>query len=142
MGFAQKIFSDLSGEPVEQKKYKGMIWSPFYLTTSRPLTLFSTWLCIWYQVALNMSHLLAVKQIFRYLNGTKSLWFWYLIENGFSLKLYSNSNYGGLHLDRKSTSRGCQFLGGRLVSWSSKNQNYIALSTVGIEYNVATRYTS
>ncbi|XP_023728437.1 uncharacterized mitochondrial protein AtMg00810-like [Lactuca sativa] len=128
MGFGHKIFADPSGVPVDEKKYRGMIGSQLYLTSSRPDIMFSTCLCAKFQVNPKMSHLLAVKQIFRYLKGTKSLKMWYLANESFLLQAYSDANCGGLQLDRKSTSGGYQFLGGRLVSWSSKKQNCIALS--------------
>ncbi|KAL7591537.1 hypothetical protein Lser_V15G31453 [Lactuca serriola] len=89
-----------------------------------------------------MSHLLAVKQIFRYVKGTKSLGIWYPENESFLLQKYSDSNYVGLQMDRKSTSGGCQFLGGRLISWSSKKQKSIALSTAKAEYNVAVTFIS
>ncbi|XP_042754289.1 uncharacterized mitochondrial protein AtMg00810-like [Lactuca sativa] len=78
----------------------------------------------------------------RYLKGTKSLGIWYPANESFLLQEYSDSNYGGLQLDRKTTLGGCQFLDGRLVSWSSKKHNCIALSTTEAEYIVAISYTS
>ncbi|XP_023772029.1 uncharacterized mitochondrial protein AtMg00810-like [Lactuca sativa] len=129
MGFRHKIFADPSGVSVDEKKYRGMIGSLHYLTTSHPDIMFSTCLCARFQVNPKMSHLLAMKQIFRYLKGTKNLGIWYPASKSFLLQAYSYSNYGGVQLDRKITSGGCQFLGGRLVSRSSKKQNCIALST-------------
>ncbi|XP_023754089.1 uncharacterized mitochondrial protein AtMg00810-like [Lactuca sativa] len=111
MGFGHKIFADPSGVPVDEKKYRRMIESLLYLTASRSDIMFSTCLCAIFQVNPKMSHLLAVKQIFRYLKGTKSLGIWYPTNESFLLQAYSDSNYGGLQLDRKSTSGGCQFLG-------------------------------
>ncbi|XP_023738205.1 secreted RxLR effector protein 161-like [Lactuca sativa] len=142
MGFGQKIFADPSGVSVDEKKYHRMIGSLLYLTASHPYIMFSTCLCARFQVNPKMSHLLAVKQIFRYLKGTKSLRIWYLTNESFLLQAYSDSKYGGLQLDRKSTTGGCQFLGGRLVSWSSKKQKCIALSTTEAEYIAASRCTS
>ncbi|XP_023760242.1 uncharacterized mitochondrial protein AtMg00810-like [Lactuca sativa] len=95
-----------------------------------------------FQVNPKMSHLLAVKQIFLHLKGTKSLRIWYPTNESFLLQAYSDSNYGGLQIDRKSTSSGCQFLGGHLVSWSSKKQICIALSTAEVEYIAAASCTS
>ncbi|KAL7586806.1 uncharacterized mitochondrial protein AtMg00810-like [Lactuca sativa] len=134
MGFRHKILSDPSGVAVDEKKYRGMIGSLLYLTTSRLDIMFSTLLCAIFQVNPKMSHLLAIKQIFRYLNGTKSLGIWYPANGSFILQAYCDSNYGGLQLDRKITSGGCQFLGGHLVSWLLKIENYIALSTAEAEY--------
>ncbi|XP_023733831.1 uncharacterized mitochondrial protein AtMg00810-like [Lactuca sativa] len=128
MGFGHKIFADPSGVAVDEKKYRGRIGSLLYLTASRPDIMFSTCLCARFQVNPKMSHLLVVKQIFQYLKGTKYLGIWYPTNESFLLQAYSDSNYVGLQFDRKSSSGGCQFLGGRLVSWSSKKQNCIALS--------------
>nr|GEX29318.1 hypothetical protein [Tanacetum cinerariifolium] len=61
------------------------------------------------------SHLHAVKRIFRYLKGQPKLGFWYPKDLPFDLEAYSDSDYAGVSLDRKSTTRGCQFLGTRLM---------------------------
>ncbi|GKE73669.1 hypothetical protein Tco_1535710 [Tanacetum coccineum] len=61
------------------------------------------------------SHLQAVKRIFRYLKGKPKLGLWYPKESSFDLVAYSDSDYGGVNLDRKSTTGGCQFLGHRDV---------------------------
>ena len=111
-----------------------MIGSLLYLTASHPDIMFSTCLCARFQVNPKMSHLLAVKQIFRSLKGTKNLGIWYPKNEIFLLQAYSDSNYSGLQQEMKSTSGGCQFLGARLVSWSPKKQNCIALSIAEVEY--------
>ncbi|GJX54687.1 retrovirus-related pol polyprotein from transposon TNT 1-94 [Tanacetum coccineum] len=67
----------------------------------------------WYQANPKESHLVAIKRIFRYLKGTQNLGLWYPKGSGFDLKAYSESNYVGCNLDRKSTSGGCQILGGK-----------------------------
>jgi hypothetical protein len=70
----------------------------------------------------------------RYLVLTPNLGVWYPKGSHFELIEYSDVDYAGCKVDRKSTSRTCQFLGGSLVSWSSKKQNSIALSTFEVEY--------
>ncbi|GJZ40419.1 hypothetical protein Tco_0586982 [Tanacetum coccineum] len=67
------------------------------------------------------SHLNAVKRIFKYLKGKPNLGLWYPRESPFDLEAFSDSDYGGSNLDRKSTTGGCQFLGQRLISWQCKN---------------------
>ncbi|KAJ9562341.1 hypothetical protein OSB04_007501 [Centaurea solstitialis] len=69
------------------------------------------------------SHLNAVKRIFWYLKGTLDLGLWYPKDSGFDLIRYSDSDFAGSKLDRKSTTGSCQLLGGKLVSWSSKKQH-------------------
>ena len=114
--------------------YRGMIGSLLYLTASRPDIMYSTCLCARYQSDPKESHLIAVKQIFRYLKGTPNLGLWYPRDSGFELIGYSDSDFTGCKLDRKSTTGGCQLLGGKLVSWTSKKQNSVSTSTAEAEY--------
>ena len=100
IGFGHKIFSNPSGVAVDEKKYRGMIVSLLYLTASCPDIMFVAYLCARFLVNPRMSHLLAVKQIFGYLKGTKNLGIWYPTNESFLLQAYSDSNYGGLHMDR------------------------------------------
>ncbi|KAK8978841.1 hypothetical protein V6N11_034749 [Hibiscus sabdariffa] len=83
------------------------------------------------------SHLKAVKRIFRYLKDTPSLGLWYPRDSTFDLHAYSNADYGGCKIDRKSTSDTCQVLGNMLISWFLKKQNSVALSTTEVEYILA-----
>ena len=76
----------------------------------------------------------AVKRILRYLKYTPNIGLWYPKGAHFDLVGFSDSDYAGCKVDRKSTSGGCQFLGRSLVSWSSKKQNSVALSTSEAEY--------
>ncbi|GJT60447.1 putative ribonuclease H-like domain-containing protein [Tanacetum coccineum] len=58
-------------------------------------------------------------------------------DSPFDLEAFSDSDYAGASLDRKSTTRGCQFLGKRLISWQCKKQTIVANSTTEAEYVVA-----
>jgi len=78
-----------------------------------------------------------MKQIFRYLAGTKNFGLWYPKGGDFLLVGYSDADYAWYKVDRKSTSGTCQFLSQSLVSWHSKKQNSMALSTVEAEYIAA-----
>ncbi|GJS41201.1 putative ribonuclease H-like domain-containing protein [Tanacetum coccineum] len=80
------------------------------------------------------SHLNAVKRIFKYLKGKPNLGLWYPRESPFDLEAFSDSDYSGSNLDRKSTTSGCQFLGQRLISWQCKKQTIVATSTTEAEY--------
>jgi hypothetical protein len=70
----------------------------------------------------------------RYLVVTPNLGLWYPKGSQFELLRYSDVDYAGCKVDRRSTSGTCHFLGRSLVSWSSKKQNSIALSTTEAEY--------
>ncbi|GJT88296.1 putative ribonuclease H-like domain-containing protein [Tanacetum coccineum] len=84
-----------------------------------------------YQVNLKVSHLHVVKRIFRYLKGQPKLGLWYPKDSPFDLVAYTDSDYAGASLDRKSTIGGCQFLGSRLISWQCKKQAVVASSCCG-----------
>nr|GEX85113.1 uncharacterized mitochondrial protein AtMg00810-like [Tanacetum cinerariifolium] len=83
------------------------------------------------------SHLHAVKRIFRYLKGKPHLGLWYPKDSPFDLVAYSDSDYAGASLDRKSKTGGCQILGCRLISWQCKKQTVIATSSTKAEYVAA-----
>ncbi|XP_057545880.1 secreted RxLR effector protein 161-like, partial [Amaranthus tricolor] len=114
-----------------------MIGSLLYLTASHPDIMFSVCLCARFQANPKESHLTAVKRIFRYLHGTKDFGLWYPSCGNFGLIGFSDADYAGYKVDRKSTSGSCQFLGNSLISWYSKKQNSVALSTAEAEYIAA-----
>nr|GEZ34261.1 ribonuclease H-like domain-containing protein [Tanacetum cinerariifolium] len=90
-----------------------------------------------HQVTLKEYHLHAAKRIFRYLKGHPKMGLWYPKDSPFDLVAYSDSDYDGATQDRKSTTRGCQFLGRRLISWQCKKQTIVATSTTEAEYVAA-----
>ncbi|GKE03675.1 putative ribonuclease H-like domain-containing protein, partial [Tanacetum coccineum] len=111
--------------------------SLMYLTASRPDIMYAVCVCSRFQVTPKISHLNAVKRIFKYLKGKPNLGLWYPRESPFDLEAFSDSDYGGSNLDRKSTTGGCQFLGQRLISWQCKKQTIVATSTTEAEYVAA-----
>ncbi|GJT59985.1 putative ribonuclease H-like domain-containing protein [Tanacetum coccineum] len=131
------LLKDEDGEEVDVHLYRSMIGSLMYLTSSRPDIMFAVCACARYQVNLKVSHLHAVKRIFRYLKGQPKLGLWYLKDSPFDLVAYTDSDYAGASLDRKSTIGGCQFLGSRLISWQCKKQTVVANSTTEAEYVAA-----
>nr|GFA13087.1 hypothetical protein [Tanacetum cinerariifolium] len=104
------------GEDVDVHIYRSMIESLMYLTSSRPDIMFAICTCTRFQVTPKVSHLHVVKWIFRYLKGKPHLGLWYPKDSPFNLVAYSDSDYARASLDRKSTTRGCQFLTCRLIS--------------------------
>ena len=114
-----------------------MIGSLVYLTSSRPDIMFSVCVYARFQANPKVSHMHAVKRIFRYLRGKPTLGLWYPKDSSFELITYTDSDYGGSNQDRKSTSGGCQFLGARLVSWQCKKQTNVSTSTAEAEYVAA-----
>ncbi|GKB14417.1 uncharacterized mitochondrial protein-like protein [Tanacetum coccineum] len=106
----QKPFlKDEDGEEVDVHLYRLMIGSLMYLTASRPDIMFTMCACARYQVNPKVSHLHAVKRIFRYLKGKPKLGICYLKDSPFDLVAYTDSDYARESLDRKSTT-GVAFL--------------------------------
>ncbi|GKF01757.1 hypothetical protein Tco_0028680 [Tanacetum coccineum] len=111
-----------------------------YLTSSRPDIMFSVCACSRFQVQPKVFHLNAVKRIFRYLKGQPKLGLWYPKDFPLILEAFSDSDYAGASLDRKSTTGGCQFLSSRLISWQCEKQTVVANSTTKAEYIAASHY--
>ena len=128
---------DEDGKTVDTKLFRGMIGSLLYLTASRPDIMFSVCLCARYQSNPKESHLKAVKRIMRYLKGTVDFGLFYSKSSTFDLISYSDADFAGSKSDRKSTSGTCHMLGHSLVSWFSKKQNCVSLSTTEAEYIAA-----
>ncbi|GKD73916.1 putative ribonuclease H-like domain-containing protein, partial [Tanacetum coccineum] len=105
------LLKDADGEDVDEHLYRSMIGSLMYLTSSRPDII--------------------------YLKGQPKLGLWYLKDSPFDFVAYTDSDYVGASLDRKSTTGGCQFLGCRLISWQCMKQTVVANSTTKAEYIVA-----
>ncbi|RVW72984.1 putative mitochondrial protein [Vitis vinifera] len=110
MSSSIKLDKDEKGKSIDSTMYRGMIGSLLYLTASRPDII--------------------------YLKGTMDIGLWYPKSDNFELIGFSDADFAGCKVERKSTSGTCHFLGHSLVSWHSKKQNSIALSTAETEYIV------
>nr|GFA35434.1 copia protein [Tanacetum cinerariifolium] len=136
-GYAQKEGVDFeeSFAPVARLEAISKVGALMYLTASRPDIMHATCYCARYQAQPTEKHLTAVKRIFWYLKDNIHMGLWYLKDTNFELTTYSDSDHAGCLDSRKSTSGGIQFLGGdKLVSWSSKKQDYTSMSSVEAEY--------
>nr|GEW97228.1 putative ribonuclease H-like domain-containing protein [Tanacetum cinerariifolium] len=131
------LLKDSDGEDVDVHIYRSMIGSLMYLTSSRPDVIFAVCACARFQVTPKVSHLHAVKRIFRYLKGKPHLGLWYPRDSLFNRVVYSDSDYVRASLNRKSTTGVCQFLGYRLISWQCKKQTVVATLSTKAEYVVA-----
>ncbi|GKA65917.1 uncharacterized mitochondrial protein-like protein [Tanacetum coccineum] len=97
------LLKDEDGEEVDAHLYRSMTGSLMCLTSSRPDIMFAVCACARYQVNPKVSHLHAMKGILRYLKGQPKLGLWYLKDSPFDLVAYTDSDYAGASLDRKST---------------------------------------
>ncbi|GJX28050.1 hypothetical protein Tco_0236129 [Tanacetum coccineum] len=124
----------LQGTPTDQTTYRRMIGGLMYLTTSRPYIAFTTFVFTRYQTCSTVKHLKEVKMIFWYLRQSYNMGLRYPKDFGFELIAYSDADYAGCKDDCKSTLGGLQFLGEKLVIWSSKKQDCTAMSTTEVEF--------
>ncbi|XP_070022750.1 secreted RxLR effector protein 161-like [Nicotiana sylvestris] len=131
---ATRLDMDETGSLMNESMYRGIIGSLLYLTASRPDIVFSVGLCARFQSNPNESHLKAAKRILRYLKGTQDLVLYYHSGDNFNLIGYADADYAGYLMDRKSTSGMAHFLGSCLISWGTRKQNSVALSTAKAEY--------
>ncbi|GJV35003.1 putative ribonuclease H-like domain-containing protein [Tanacetum coccineum] len=111
MDTEKPLLKDSDGDDVDVHLYRSMIGSLMYLTSSRPDIM--------------------------YLKGQPKLGLWYPRNSPFDLVAYSNSDYAGASLDRKSTTGGCQFLRCKLISWQCKKQTIVDTSSTEAEYVAA-----
>ncbi|GJR82952.1 retrovirus-related pol polyprotein from transposon TNT 1-94 [Tanacetum coccineum] len=123
-----KLDEDPQGKAVDSTRYRGMIGTLMYLTSSRPDLVFAMCMCARYQAKPTEKHLHAVKRIFRYLRGTINMGLWYSKDSCIALTAFVDADHAGCQDTRKSTSGSMQLLGDRLVSWSSKKQKSTAIS--------------
>jgi len=89
-----------------------------------------------FPIAPKESHFNVDKRILKYLQGTKEVGLWFSGNISLSLIGYSDSDFAGCKIDRKSTSGTCHLLGSSLISWQCKKQACVALSIVEAEYIV------
>ncbi|GJW08911.1 hypothetical protein Tco_1571334 [Tanacetum coccineum] len=131
---AQVTGKTSSGSTASEKPK--VLASGMYTNSSKMYRLsYGIWIqCARYQAKPTEMHLQAIKRIFRYLKGTLNMGLWYPKDSGFALKSFADADYAGCQDTRRSTSGSAQFLGGRLVSWSSKKQKSTAISTTEAEY--------
>ena len=132
-----KLTVDLLGKSVDSSLYKSMIGSLLYLTASRPDISYSVRVCARYQANLKESHMTALKRIIKYVKTTVEFDVWYSKDINDVLTGYSDADWARNANDRKSTLRGCFYVGNNPVSWMSKKQNSISLSITEAKYIAA-----
>ncbi|GKC33291.1 putative ribonuclease H-like domain-containing protein [Tanacetum coccineum] len=89
---------------------------------------------LWEEARTTKKHIHAVKRIFWYLKATVNQGLWYPKDSSFALTAFADADHAGCQDTRRSTSGSMQFLGDRLVSWSLKRQESVAISSTEVEY--------
>ncbi|GJS09935.1 retrovirus-related pol polyprotein from transposon TNT 1-94 [Tanacetum coccineum] len=129
-----KLDEDKKGKVVDPSHYRGKIFTLLYLTASRPDLQFAICMCARYQAQPTEKHLHAFKRIFQYLRGTVNQRLWYPKDSSIALTTFADADHAGCQDTKRSTSGSMQFLGDKLVSWSSKRQKSAAISSTKAKY--------
>lgn len=133
-----KLSKDDDSPPVDATHYRSIIGAIPYLTATRLDIMHAVGMVARFQSAPKQTHLAAVKRILRYLQGTPDFGLWYPKSSTLNVTGYTDVDWVGSIDDQKSNSGNAFFMGDCLVSWLSKKQSYISLSTAEAEYIAAT----
>ena len=128
-----KLTIDLLGKSADSSFYRSMIGSLLYLIVSRPDISYSVGVCARYQANPKESQVIALKRIITYVKTTANFSVWYSKDTNDVLAGYFDADWAKNVDNRKSTSRGCFYVGNNLISWMSKKKNPISLSTAEVE---------
>ncbi|KAJ8766885.1 hypothetical protein K2173_009229 [Erythroxylum novogranatense] len=128
-----KLMKDVAGDAVDKTYYKQIVGSLMYLTATRPDMMFVVSLISRYMENPTQFHLQVAKRVLRYLKGTTEFGIFYKKGGDNDLITYTDNDYAGDLEDRKSTSGYVFLLSSGAVSWSSKNQPVVSLSTTEAE---------
>ncbi|CAM8958294.1 unnamed protein product [Rhodiola kirilowii] len=133
-----EMMKEGTGELVNPTYFKSIVGSLRYLTSTRPDIVYGVGLISRFMEKLQQSHLLAAKRILRYISGTIDYGIMYSHTEEFCLTGFTDSDWAGDVETRKSTSGYAFYLGDGVISWSSKKQQVVALSTAEAEYIAVT----
>ena len=123
------LLSDESSKLVDVTQYRQIIGLLMYLTITRPDICFVVNTLSQYLVKPRWVHLIDEKHVMRYLKGTIDLGIYYGRDHDYILYGYTDLDWVGSVADRKSTSGGCYYLISTMISWFSKKQSSVDLST-------------
>ncbi len=138
MNINEKLWSGDNTGITEASMYRSLIGRLIYVTHSRPNISFSVGVLSRFMHNPSKLHFGAAKRVLRYLAGTKDYGIWFQKAQSFILRGYCDSDWAGSLEDRRSTTGSCFLLGAAVVSWSSKKQATVALSSTEAEYVAAT----
>ena len=138
MNTNEKLCRDDGSEMENATYFRSLVGSLNYLSHTRPDISFSVGVISRFMPNPSKLHLGAAKRVLRYIAGTSEHGIWYFKVTNFTLTGFTDSDYAGNIDDRKSTSGFLFNLGSGAISWSSKKQEVVALSTLEAEYIEAT----
>eukprot|EP01018_Ginkgo_biloba_P027335 Gb_24906 [translate_table: standard] len=141
LSLGEKLIKDDDSSKVDPTIYRRLVGSLMYLTSTRPDIMYAVSLVSRFMQDPSETHFRVAKRILRYVNGTCNFGIWYTSSDVFGLVGYTDSDWAGSIDDRKSTSGYAFNLGSGVISWSSKKQSTVSLSTAEAEYIATTLAT-
>jgi hypothetical protein len=132
-----KLLVDTLSDLIDATLYRQIIGSLMYLMNTKPDICFVVNTLSQFLVEPRRVHLVAAKHVMRYFKGTIDYGLSYDGDHNFTLSGYNDADWAGSIADRKRTSRCCFSLGSAMISWQSRKQSSISLSTTKAEYIVA-----
>jgi hypothetical protein len=134
MEVKMKLLVDTSLDLIDVTLYRQIIGLLMYLMNTRPNICFAVNTLSQFLVEPRRVHLVTAKHVMRYLKGTMDYGLSYDGDHGFTLSGYTDADWEGSIADRNNTSGCCFSLGSTMISWKSRKQSNIALSTTEVEY--------
>ncbi|KAK2981110.1 hypothetical protein RJ640_021164 [Escallonia rubra] len=138
MNVNEKLKIEDGTQSTDGRFFRSLVGGLIYLTHTRPDIAFSVGVVSRFMHNPTAHHLGAAKRILRYIAGTRDFGLWYSQVSNFRLVGFSDSDWAGCLDDRRSTSGSIFNLGSGAITWTSKRQATVALSSSEAEYIAAT----
>ncbi|KAG7578970.1 hypothetical protein ISN45_Aa03g031380 [Arabidopsis thaliana x Arabidopsis arenosa] len=134
---------ELDNKPFEDvTQYRRLVGKLIYLTITRPDICFAVNVVSQHMQAPTLHHWNMVTRILKYLKGAPGQGIWMGCNKNTELVGYCDADYAGDTKDRRSTTGYCTFIGGNLVTWRSKKQKVVSLSSAEAEYRAMRKLTT
>ena len=138
MALNENLNSNDGAKKVDENQYRSLVGSLIYLTHTRPNITQAVSMLSRFMHNPSVLHYATSKRVLRYLKGSLKLGLKYGKDSEFTLTGFTNSDWAGSINDRRSTSAYIFCLGKSTISWCSRKQNTVALSSTEAEYTSAT----
>ena len=126
------------GIPVDKGRYQRLVWRLIYLLHTRPDIAYVVSMVIQFMHSPSKCHMDAILRILRYLKSTLGKGLLFSKNNHLRVEAYTNADWVGSIIDKRSTSGSYTFVGSNLVAWQSKKQHVVARSSAEMELRAKT----